>query len=110
MLDVIHFFFEEDSGGMFTAEHGEARDKLREYIYLELYNRDYLYSVSSAKTGVSGDIDPPFGDDDDDDLPIPVDPFERANGSRPVKPYVPATTMNPNSSLPFGSVLDGPLG
>lgn len=106
MLDVIHYIFESDSLSISSSEHADAKDAVRSTIYEELYNRSYDYG-SKKKSNDFSNIDAPFGDFDDD-LPVPVDPFERS-GSAPPKPFVPATQMDENSPLPFGGILDAPL-
>lgn len=104
MVDVIHYLFETDSLPP-SAETAEARDLIRKSIYGELYKRDYKYGSSSSKTQMSGnpEIDYPL---DENDIPVPVDPFER---SRVAKPYIPPTSFDESSSSPFGSALDAPL-
>jgi hypothetical protein len=106
MLDVIHYIFESDSLSISSSEHADAKDAVRSTIYEDLYNRSYDYG-SKKKGSDFSNIDAPLGDFDDD-LPVPVDPFERA-GNAPPKPFVPATRMDENSLLPFGGVLDAPL-
>ena len=105
MLDVIHYIFESDSLSISTAEQGDAKDAVRSTIYSELYGRSYDYA-SSKKTNDFSNIDEPLNDFEE--MPAPVDPFERA-GKSPPKPFVPATKMDEDSSLPFGGILDAPL-
>lgn len=104
MLDVLHYFFEEDALWSSTAEHAEAKDAVRSEVYATLYNTTYNYGASKSKQANFDDLDAPL---DDFDIPQPVDPFERSNS---VKPYTPATSFNPDAHKPFGSVLDAPLG
>ena len=93
-----------------TAEQGEARDKSRISLYSNLYGREYKYA-SSKNNGttlppdVAGSIM-----DYEDDVPVPVDPFERSGQSREVKPYIAPTPPDESSRLPFGRGLDAPLG
>jgi hypothetical protein len=85
----------------------EARDKMRSTIYEELYARPYRYGASSSSSTTDfSALDDPFGDDDD--APVPVDPFERSGAVAP-KPFTPATDFNPDASNPFGRLLDAPL-
>jgi hypothetical protein len=100
MLDVLHFFFEEDIIAITTGEQSEAITSMRNSLYA-LYDQTYAYgSTSSKNTGgrqyVTGDYD--FGSD------VPFDPASQAP-----KPFVPPTEFNPESSMPFGGVLDAPL-
>lgn len=110
LLDLLHFFFEEDANSLQSAEQSDARDKTRSTIYSAMYNREYKFSVSSSQTSRidTGIVGPAMNDGIEDDLPTPVDPMARGGGFR--KPYIPATEVNSNSQLPFGSALDGPLG
>lgn len=112
MVDVIHYMFETDAESILTGEQAEARDALRSYLYTELYGREYKYASPKLRSGVTGKIDEPLGDDYlYEDMPKPVDPFERSGGgSSEVKPYIKPTTLDPGSSRPFGNVLDAPLG
>lgn len=105
MLDVIHFFLEEDSTNVSTAEQAEAKDSIRISIYKNMYDTEYKYASTKSSTGIEN-LDDPFGDDDDD-MPVPVDPFARSNV---VKPYVPPTDFDPDAAKPFGRILDAPLG
>ena len=104
MLDVLHYYFEEDALWSSTAEHAEAKDAVRSQVYAELYNKTYNYGGTKTKQFDIDEIGPPLGDDE---IPVPVDPFARSNS---VKPYTPATNFDPDSHRPFGQVLDAPLG
>tara|TARA_B110000977_G_scaffold200698_1_gene292191 strand:- start:1887 stop:2225 length:339 start_codon:yes stop_codon:yes gene_type:complete len=87
MLDVIHFFFEEDSRYA-SGEEAEAVSKMRTQIYSGMYGTTYKYAVkSSSSKGASG-----FGDDME------------------LKPYIPPTEVDIDSPQPYGSVLDAPIG
>ena len=83
-LDVIHYFFEEDSS-FSTREEAIAKTEMRKRFYRMLYDMDYIYGLSDKETSGAE------GYDVDD-----------------VKPYVPPTDFNPESINPFGSVLDAP--
>jgi len=101
MLDVLHYFFEEDLH-VATAEEADARDKTRSSIYRNLYNREYAHArPSSANAAQNWDDDPGF------QAEAPIEPF---NPAQKTKPYTPPTDFNPNAAKPFGSVLDAPLG
>lgn len=109
MLDVIHFFFEEDFIHISSGEQAEARDKSRSMLYSQLYMREYKYATQTKSTKVmSPGIGGPLDEDlEVEDIPTPIDPFQR---SRETKPYIPPTHVNENSRLPFGAALDEPLG
>ncbi len=98
MLDVLHYYFEQDS--RFTSpEEVESVNALRTQLYV-LYGKTYKYGSSTSGSGERKYIS---GDDSDFSLPDEFSPKER-------KPYIPPTDFNPNSAMPFGSVLDAPLG
>jgi hypothetical protein len=85
MVDVIHYFFDED---MRYASYESAlmHGKLREQVYGSLYEKHYKYAVKDSTDSSSS----------------------TADGG--IKPYVPPTEFNPESSSPFGSALDAPIG
>lgn len=96
MVDLLHFYFEDDTRYS-SGEQAEAVSNVRTSLYL-LYNKTYTYGVGSkqkvGKSYVDGDYS--FSDD-----PL---------AAQELKPYVPPTEFNPNSAVPFGSILDAPLG
>jgi hypothetical protein len=103
MLDVIHFFMEEDvSYG--SKEEADARSASREIIYQDFYGYPYKYGTSgnTTNTAARGDyyIDEPI----DDDAIVPFNPLKG-----PTKAFVPATPVDASMSKPFGAVLDEPL-
>lgn len=89
MLDVLHFFFEQDSRYS-SAEEAEAVSASRTALYKEFYGIDYRYKLKarSANSNNSSSYD------DLDEI----------------KPYIPPTEFNPNSPNPFGKILDAPIG
>ncbi len=87
MLDVVHYFFEQDSR-FTTAEEAESLSALRSRVYESLYDRPYNYAVSSSRNKNSQN----FGGDGE------------------LKPYIPPTDFDADSPLPFGDVLDAPIG
>jgi hypothetical protein len=101
MLDVIHYFFEDDLNYS-TAEQAEARDKTRDSIYAELYDSTYKYSRKSS----SQPYEPLSADeirDAEEKMPEPFNPAQRP------KAYVAPTNFDPNAAKPFGNILDAPL-
>ena len=74
---------------------------LRSSIYEKFYEREYRFASARTRDSIEN-LDPPL----DEDIPTPIDPFEK---SKSVKPYRPPTEFDPMSSSPFGSVLDAPL-
>jgi hypothetical protein len=85
MMDVIHFFYEED---LHYSNIEEARwlDAKRKHIYKELYDEEYKYYSTSD-----------------------VADQEASEDGGAVKPYVPPTEFDPERPNPFGSVLDAPI-
>ena len=102
MIDVLHYFFEEDLYHS-TKEQGESRDKVRFSMYKELYDIDYTYAVFEEKSYRT------YKDFDD----VASADTERASKVQafdaPIKPFVPPTKVDADSSMPFGSIIDAPL-
>jgi hypothetical protein len=88
MLDVVHYFFEEDSRYR-SAEEAEGISAVRSALY-NMYGMTYKYGVKANTRPSSGDS---FYSDPDE-----------------VKPFIPPTQFDPESSNPFGAVLDAPIG
>ena len=105
MLDVLHYFFEDDLNYS-NAEQAEARDKMRSSLYGQLYSTTYKYS-----TGAGSSRAPRTFDVDEEIKPVELKErkIDSFNPAVPPKPYVAPTPVNPNSAKPFGSVLDAPL-
>lgn len=113
MLDVLHFYFEDDFNYS-SAEQAEAHGKVREGIYKELYGVDYRYASKSSGSK-NGGVSTASGSFMDDELGIEEDSTEEV--ITPLNPkiekpkqYVPPTSFNPDSSNPFGDILDSPIG
>lgn len=105
MVDVFHYLFEEDNR-FASGEQVEGIDKMRTALY-RMYGQTYDYGSGGSSRSNNGGRRY-VGDsnyDFDMDSPMPVD-----GKSLPVKSYVPPTDFNPESSMPFGGVLDAPLG
>jgi hypothetical protein len=93
MLDVIHYFFEQDNEYT-SAELAHTRSGVRTRLYDIFYGTTYGYSYQER----SGQD---FSDDDDFSDITPVDPMK----NQTVKPFVPATDVSA-----LGNILDGPVG
>lgn len=94
MLDVLHFFFEEDLNYS-TGEQAEAVSKIREMIYRDMYGTIYKYAYKDSNKKTKS-----FDEDEDDfdlDDVVPYDPT-----SKQVKPYFPATEFDAEVGLDFG--------
>ena len=111
MLDVIHYFFEQDML-VASSEEAEARSKMRTILYQALYEKTYNYQYTSSKNSynystASGNLGMPEGGFTVDNS----DSFEPdAPDKGPTKPFVPATDFNSESVDPFNGVLDPPAG
>ena len=97
MLDVLHYYMEEDYN-VSSQEQIDARSDVRKAIYRHMYNKEYKFPAGKNNSRVTA------GGLNLDDV-VPVDPMEG-----PTKSYVPPTDFNPDSQKPFGDVLDAPLG
>lgn len=93
MLDVIHYFYEEDFNYS-TVEQAQMTDARRIHVFESLYKTKYHYAAPKSAGKTSGVDD--------------LEPFDPMN--QEVKPFVPATDFDPESSNPFGSLLDAPIG
>lgn len=99
MLDVLHFFMEEElSEDVETL--GARRTNLRKHVYSILYDKDYKYYVQPKLSEDEQTFDSA------ESLPIPFNP---SDPTREVKPFIPPTQFDPSSDKPFGDILDGPL-
>jgi len=101
MLDVMHFYMEEDFSQSSTAEQSEAKDKARELIYRSLYNRKYTLGRNNNKDYQTANSTGEFYADEE----VAVDPLKE-----PTKSYFPSTDFNSESPKPFGDLLDAPIG
>jgi hypothetical protein len=104
MLDVIHFLFEEDLK-VSSEEEAKAITQVRSVLYRDLYNQTYKYGVrgTSQSYNYSNNTYPSDGFvGKEETIPDPMKP--------PTKPFVPATNFNADSPLPFGQIVDPPLG
>ena len=81
MLDVLHYYLDEDFRYA-TPESAQMHTKVRESIFGIMYGTSYGYGVKES----SGEID-----------------------SAGVKGYIPPTEFNADSPDPFGGILDAPI-
>lgn len=107
MLDVIHYFFEEDYRYS-TYEESAFKDQFRTNIYKELYQAEYRYSSSEIKENYK-DFDAQALDKPIEPVEV-IEPFNPRARAKEVKPYVEPTDLSVDSDKPFGSILDQPLG
>jgi len=88
MLDVVHFFFEQDYR-YHTAEEAKSTEALRIALYETMYQTKFKYRTNNSNNSSSSQG---FSSDN----------FE-------TKPYIPPTDFDPDSSNPFGAALEAPL-
>jgi hypothetical protein len=98
MLDVVHYFYEEDLNYA-SVEQAQMTDARRITLFKQLYGINYRYASDESKNRTAA----ASSDFDFDDLT----PFDPTNAE--TKPFVPATNMDEYSSTPFGDILDAPI-
>jgi hypothetical protein len=107
MLDILHFYFEEDTLRYESGEQAEAASKFRTSFY-KLYDVEYKFAIDSkgnsnyANGGGRKYVGSDAGFDFDDSLP--------GSTNQAVKPYIPPTQFDPDTGFAAGGVLDGPIG
>lgn len=89
MLDVLHFFFEEDHR-YGTMEEAKSVESMRSAMYETMYKTKYKYRSS----GSSNTSDNTNG---------------FAYSSNETKPYIPPTEFDPDIGLQFGRNIEAPL-
>ena len=101
MLDVIHYFYEDDLNYA-SVEAAQMADARRITVFKQLYGIEYRYASEDSrnKTATSSNSNYDF----DLDSPVPFDPT-----NAPQKPFIPATQIDADSFTPFGDVLDAPI-
>ena len=105
MLDVLHYFFEEDMYYT-SAEQAEGRDRSREIIYRDFYNASYPYATTRNSNFASGQgITRNFDELEEEEI-VPFDPLQK---QKVVKPFIPPTAVDARAEQPFGTTLDGPI-
>lgn len=114
MLDVIHFFMEEDLVRFESGEQMEAASKTRSAIYKQFYQRTYVYGItSSSSSSRHSSGSGTYADGSLIGLPendfLDLEPFN-PEVKKAKKPYIQPTKFNPDSALPFGKDIDAPLG
>jgi len=88
MLDVLHFFFEEDSR-YHTGDEAKGVEALRVALYETMYKTTYKYRTGNNSRNPSAQ--------------------GFASDSFKTKSYIPPTDFDPDSSNPFGAALEAPL-
>lgn len=86
MVDVIHYFFDEDMR-YGSIESAQMHGTFRKHIYRNLYDKSYLYAIGSGDTSEST-----FAEDGTE-----------------IKPYIPPTEFDADTGMPLADLLDAPL-
>lgn len=103
MLDVLHFFFEQDFGHP-SAESSARNSTMRETLYSTMYETDYKYKIEQQGQSKPKSIDD-YEDSDEEDEYGDINVF-----SPSTRPYTPPTEVTTDPHKPFGDILDSPLG
>ena len=109
MLDVIHYFFEEDY--RYASDQEQIyKDEFRKSFYKRVYSYEYKYA-SEDISGTRGsyrdfDIELEEATDEVEEVIQPFSPRDR----KAAKAFVEATPIVGDEIKPFGSILDGPIG
>lgn len=104
MLDVIHYFFEEDMNYT-SSEQAEARSKTRTSLYADLYGTTYKYAMKTSNS--TSQMKPEDYETEDGPSMADIKPFDPKQ--EPVRAYTPPTDFDPTSSNPFGNGIDAPM-
>lgn len=107
MLDVIHFFFEDDVN-FSTGEEAEAQTNFRTSLYRDLYDMEYKYGYKGKSKSAGTYIDDSVIEEplssEAEELPKPFNPRQ----NKP-KPFIKPTQIDPDSADPFNGALDSPF-
>lgn len=112
MLDVLHYFLEQDLVEADSMQH-PTKNAHRSRIYREFYGVTYKYDHQSEdyeETTASGYVGSPTQIDPDFDVSSELNSVRAFNPrENPAKPYVPPTEFDGASAAPFGNLLDAPM-
>ncbi len=103
MLDVLHYFFEEDVRSQ-SQEEIKVNNSIRDSIYETIYEGKYkrVFKRSNEPVSYDFDMDEPL------EKEAPIKPFNPR--VEKAKSYVPPTPVFGDSTKPFGNILEEPLG
>jgi len=110
MLDVLHYFFEDD---LFysSVEQADGRDRSRIAIYQDFYQTSYAYAANKNSNAGGQGVYKNFDDlefisEDEEEKIVPFDPIQKQKAA---KPFIRPTQVNAAADQPFGDMLDGPI-
>jgi hypothetical protein len=105
MLDVVHFLFEEDNKYV-SREDLLSKSAVRKNLYRDLYYKEYKYYIDPSEfDGKKGSNNRNYVSDSNF-VDTPFDPLAKSEH----KSFTPATELKDDEYLPFGPVLDAPIG
>ncbi len=108
MLDVLHYFFEEDYRHA-SQESALRMSAVRETIYQDLYGVDYPYALKKDGTSRGAqqyDFDPEEEALREDDAAPQMKQFNPKEAS---KSYIQPTKVQEGQANPFSGILDAPF-
>jgi hypothetical protein len=106
MLDVLHYFLEEDF--RYSGEYEPIyKDNFRKNIYDSLYGSEYKYLSQDEISPDFDDISTLGAPEEPSEPEEIIEPFNPRQAS--VKPYIEPTPVF-DGMLPFGGILDEPMG
>ncbi len=103
MLDVIHYFFEEDIRNL-AKEQIDHNNSVRDSVYENLYDGKYKRVFTRTSGTKSYDFDEELSAEE---IVQPIKPFNPR--AEKTKNYIPPTPVLSNPEKPFGTVLEEPL-
>lgn len=104
MLDVLHFYLEEDLTYA-DEKQAEVKSATRTRIYTDFYEKEYKYGYKSSSQETSFEY---IDDEEQADNPIPeINVFNPRKQA--AKPFIPTTDFDGAAETPYGSILDAPL-
>lgn len=106
MLDVLHYFFEEDHFYV-NDDQAQYRPKFRQQMYLTMYSIDYTYNTQD--TANDSAIDSLESLENPEESEEEVNPFN-PRAKKETKAFLEPTLPLENAQKPFGDILDMPLG
>jgi hypothetical protein len=108
MLDVIHYFFEEDYRYTST-DQADFKDNFRDVIYKNLYNVEYTYKTKNSQDQDAQykDFDEQPQDSENSVEEEPLEPFSPRK--KQIKNFIEPSLPTEHSTRPFGLILDEPI-
>lgn len=108
MLDVLHFYLEEDLFDGLSDGRSAGKHAIRKHLYGEFYDTDYSGPGGETQEGYepTRNADGLYVDEDlDGPVDKPVDPRLRKAPSEGTKPYIPPTEFDHDADDPFAEAL-----